>query len=130
SLLQASLQINGLPDIQETFLDAEITRLTTNNTDLQRWVPVLSNSLPINLSALGTINFNGNFTGFLHDFVAYGNFSTAIGFVHSDLNMKLGKYHTPIYSGKLSAREFDLGKFLNTEALGPTTFQTQLNGQG
>ncbi|SFV34200.1 translocation/assembly module TamB domain-containing protein [Thermoflavifilum thermophilum] len=130
SQLQASLQINGLPDIQETFLDAQITRLTTNNSDLQRWIPVLSNSLPVNLTALGTINFNGNFTGFLHDFVAYGNFSTAIGFVHSDLNMKLGKHHTPVYSGKLSAREFDLGKFLNTEALGPTTFQTQLNGQG
>ena len=130
SMLQASLQINGLPDIQETFLDAQVTRLTTNSTDLQRWFPILGNSMPVNLSALGTINFNGSFTGFLHDFVAYGNFSTAIGFVHSDLNMKVGRHRIPVYSGKLSAREFDLGKFLNSTALGPTTFQTQLNGQG
>ncbi|MBX5438509.1 MAG: translocation/assembly module TamB domain-containing protein [Thermoflavifilum sp.] len=130
SSLQANLQINGLPDIQETFLDAQINNLTTNSTDLQHWFPTLGNALPVNLSALGIIHFNGSFTGFLHDFVAYGNFSTAIGFVHSDLNMKIGRQRIPVYSGKLAAREFDLGKFLNSQALGPTSFQAQLNGQG
>ncbi|MCL6523155.1 MAG: translocation/assembly module TamB [Thermoflavifilum sp.] len=130
SLLEGSLQMIGLPNIDETFIDAQVSRLQTTSIDLKRWFPLLKDSLPVDLSALGVIHFNGSFTGFLHDFVAYGNFQTAAGFVHSDLNMKLSRHRIPIYSGTLSARNFNLGKFLQTNALGPTSFQAKINGQG
>ncbi|MGI8893462.1 MAG: translocation/assembly module TamB domain-containing protein, partial [Bacteroidia bacterium] len=87
--------------------------------------------VPENIATLGVVNFKGKFTGFLNDFVAYGNINTAIGYLSSDLNLKINEDKSSSYSGRLAASNFDLGRyFYNEQLLGKVTFDVRLRGAG
>jgi hypothetical protein len=129
--LQGRIKMRGLPDIDNTFIDFEAERLTTTGRDVQQFLPGLKNQDAVRLDGLTRISFTGNYTGFIQDFVAYGDFQTNLGNVHSDLNMKFGpRYKVPLYSGNLSGENLDLGALLGQEALGPVTFKAQVDGSG
>ncbi len=129
--LKGNIKLRGLPDINETFIDFKAEQLHTGISDLQRFVPSLKTISAVQLHKLSSLSFNGNFTGFIHDFVAYGNFNTSLGNIHSDLNMKLGRHHkAPVYSGKLSVNDFDIGSLLGDSILGRTTLTATIDGQG
>jgi TamB, inner membrane protein subunit of TAM complex len=129
--LQGTIQINGLPDISQTFIDFKADQLITNNKDLERLFPSIGKNLPIDINSLTKINFDGSFTGFLNDYVAYGNFNTNLGFVHSDVNMKVGEDHLiPKYSGSLSTKDMDLGALFDIGYLGKTSLEAKGSGQG
>src|SRR5690606_37925534 len=77
---------------------------------------------------LGDIRFKGRFTGFIYDFVAYGDFYTRLGYVRTDLNMKLdGK---EAFSGNLEMKQFQLGKLLDIPELGKLSFSGKVEGNG
>ncbi len=79
-------------------------------------------SIPKSYLQLGTIRFNGNFDGFISDFVAYGDFNTNLGSIHSDIKLSLRKNITQSsYSGSVSSKSFDLGKLLNSKDIGKIT---------
>lgn len=129
--LHGSITIDGLPDISNTFMDLKADRLITNNRDLLLLFPSLKTTLPINIPALTAVSFNGSFTGFLSDFVAYGNFNTNLGYVHSDINLKSGgSRRIPVYSGSLSTKQMDLGALFGVNYLGPSTGTISGKGQG
>lgn len=129
--LQGHIEMRGLPNIDNTFIDFEAEKLLTSGRDIQQFVPQLKSQSSINLNGLTYLSFKGNYTGFIEDFVAYGDFKTNIGELHSDLNMKFGSRHrVPVYSGNLSAIGFDLGKLLNDSTLGPVTFNAKVDGSG
>lgn len=125
------IKMRGLPDINNTFIDLNVERLITTGSDIQRFIPSLEQINQIDLDALTYFNFSGNYTGFIHDFVAYGDFKTNLGNVHTDINMKFGnRYKAPVYSGKMSAQNFDLGAFLGIKTMGDITFSAKLDGSG
>lgn len=136
SFLKGDIGIAGLPYIQETFFDIHAEEIRTNKKDVETF-PVYpftqdrTIKLPDNLAELGEVKFTGKFTGFYTDFVAYGNFNTAIGYVSSDLNLKkdaaTGRY---FYKGNLSATEFDAGRIALIEDLGKVSFDAQVKGNG
>jgi hypothetical protein len=129
--LEGRIKMRGLPDIDNTFIDFEADRLTTTGRDVQQFIPDLTRQDAVRLDGLTRISFTGNYTGFIQDFVAYGDFQTNLGNVHSDLNMKFGaRYEVPVYSGNLSAENFDLGALLDQQMLGPVTFKAQVDGSG
>lgn len=125
-----SITLRGLPDIENTFIDFKSDELRTNYTDLVTLVPYLKKIRQPQLSQLGSIRFKGNFTGFIKDFVAYGNVSTGLGAVNADINMKLRNVNVPTYSGKLSSAGFNLGRFFNNKDLGNIAFSGQVKGKG
>jgi hypothetical protein len=79
---------------------------------------------------LGNIRFRGNFTGFINDFVAYGNIGTDLGNLNADINMKLPANKTATYSGKISSAGFNLGRFFNNPKLGSVAFDGKVKGSG
>ena len=134
---KGNLSMNGLPEIDETFIDMMATDLRLNKKDVESFpvYPFESGdlvALPENLSALGTIQFKGKFTGFYNDFVAYGTATTALGFVSSDINFKLGNGKVPAaYSGNLVTHKFDIGKLLKVDPqVGEITAKVKVKGKG
>jgi hypothetical protein len=128
SSFTGSGNIRGLPDIDEMFLDIKAEKSATNKVDLER---LITFDLPNEMNRLGTMKFEGRFTGFYNDFVAFGKFNTALGGGTSDLNMKLGDSITPpSYSGNLALQDFDMGAFTGQSVIGKTSLKASVNGKG
>lgn len=128
SLFNGSGSIRGLPNVDEMFLDIKADKAATNKVDLERLITV---DLPEQMNQLGTMRFQGRYTGFYNDFVAFGTFNTALGEGTSDLNMKLGDSITPpSYSGNLTLRDFDMGTLTGQGIIGKTSLTASVNGKG
>lgn len=130
TIVDGDIALRGLPDIKNTFIDFKSNDLQTNYRDLVTLVPLLRSVTQPNLSKLGNIRFKGNFTGFITDFVAFGNISTSLGNVNADLNMKLPENNIATYSGRISSAGFNLGAFLNNNELGMVALNGKLVGKG
>ncbi len=130
TIIDGDITMRGLPDINNTFIDFKSNDLVTNYNDLVAIIPSLKNVTQPKLQKLGNINFKGNFTGFINDFVTYGNISTGLGNVIADLNMKLPENKPATYSGKLSSAGFNLGQFINNKDLGNIALDGNVAGSG
>jgi len=134
--LQGNVDMDGLPNIQETFMFLDLKRLVTDARDLERVpLPPFSEkkrlSLPPNVAYLGLMEFKGSFSGFINDFVAYGKLRTDIGELQTDLSLKQDSVSGIIaYSGGLRSVGFDLGVFLETTKFGKVTLDADVVGKG
>ena len=85
--------VKGLPNLKDTYMDLKIDMLGTNKKDLDELFRSTTGKsvkvIPVIVSKFGNINFNGRFTGFQNDFIAYGEFKTKLGRIVSDVNMKI-----------------------------------------
>jgi hypothetical protein len=130
SFVNGDITLKGLPDINNTFINFKSTGSQTNYKDVVAVVPSLKGAGLSQMYSLGNIRFTGNFTGFIHDFVAYGNLNTALGNVNADINMKLPGGKVPSYSGKISSGGFNLGKLINNSQLGNIALNGRVKGSG
>ncbi|MBL0355585.1 MAG: translocation/assembly module TamB domain-containing protein [Chitinophagaceae bacterium] len=130
SAVDGDITMKGLPDIENTFIDFTAKNLQTTYNDLTSIIPSLKNVDQPKLNRLGNINYKGNFTGFINDFVAFGTISTDLGTVTGDLNLKLPQNKPAIYSGKISTLGFRLGQFVDNSTIGSITFNGKVNGSG
>ncbi len=115
----------GLPNLEETFINAQITTSNINVLDL---APYMSEENLQRLKKFGRMEVKGRFSGFLNDFVSNASFKTQIGEIDTDINLKVNKSDPgeSTYRGKLVTKDFDLGVFLGDTV----TFQVvNLNGQ-
>ncbi|MEO7534977.1 MAG: translocation/assembly module TamB domain-containing protein [Ferruginibacter sp.] len=128
--VDGDIALRGLPDMGKTFIDFRANDLLTTYEDLTTILPDLKNIDQPKLSKLGNIRYQGNFTGFINDFVAFGAINTRLGIVTGDINMKLPAGKAPVYLGKISTVGFRLGEFLDNDRLGTITFSGKVNGSG
>lgn len=133
---KGDLSFKGLPDIDATFIDMMAEDLSLNKKDVETFpeYPFATGepiSLPGNMVALGNVHFKGKFTGFYNDFVAFGTANTAIGFLSSDINFKVGHGKVPAsYSGSLITHRFNIGKLLKVfPDVGEITAKMKVKGQ-
>jgi hypothetical protein len=132
--LSGKVKVKGLPDISNTFIDADLERLYATVDDMERInLPRGGEYRPLVLSkqlhTLDFVNYSGRYTGFVNDFVTYGNIETALGFVDVDVNIKTGK--TFQYSGKVTTSRFKLGKLINAEPqIADIGFHLDVKGKG
>jgi hypothetical protein len=130
TLLKGSLVMRGLPNINKTYINFSDGNINTNYNDLAAIIPSLSNINGINLKSLGQIDYKGNFTGYINDFVTYGTLRTNLGTIVADLNMKLPANGTPSYVGKIATNSFGIGQLLQNKQLGVVGFNGSINGKG
>ncbi len=130
------ITLTGLPNMDETLIYLNVKKLTTNYSDLiQIPIPPFEKHhtllIPVNIAKLGNMKFKGTFTGLYNDFYAYGDFSTALGNLSTDLSLKHDeKKNKEIYKGKLKSKAFDFGNFLNVSMLGRATGNVDIYGEG
>ena len=125
---KGNADLNGLPDIDNTFIDAKVKMASFTKSDLEY---ITQQKLPNELAKFGTITFKGNYTGFYKDFVANGQIASAMGNIQSDINMKLAdKTEEYAYSGNLGLTDFNIGEIVGTPLLGKLTVNAQIMGTG
>lgn len=118
SEMKGMLSMDGLPYLDETFIEA---RLNNSSLDFKDLSFALNDAVIERLQPLGKTRLSGQFLGYISDFVANGTFETRLGVLKSDINLKINESNAErsTYSGSLSILNFDLGTYLNDT----TTFQ-------
>jgi hypothetical protein len=115
--------IEGLPNIDESFVDFKLKKSTVNTNDFRIYLGDTDVFRRIN--KFGAIRFDGEFLGFLYDFVANGKFQTALGYIDSDINFKTDNNY---YKGRLLTKKFDLGTFLYANILQQIDMEGTIEG--
>jgi len=127
-----NFELSGLPTLDNAFVYADVTQLHINMSHLQDMIAHLTNKpflLPAPVLRLGTIYFRGSLTGFLSEMVAYGNISTRLGNLNTDLKLSMtNQLRDFSYSGSLGMNNFLLGTFLNDPQLGNVTLHASVQG--
>ncbi|HUH20139.1 translocation/assembly module TamB domain-containing protein [Albibacterium sp.] len=130
--LQGEVSIKGLPNIEQTFFDMDLSQLITNRKDLETLVSDLSGkelfALPVLFDRFGTLSYQGQITGFYNDFITKGIFKTKLGDIIADVNLKLkgdGKY-----SGEVLINKFNLGDLIQNEQFGYVALRANAKGEG
>ena len=130
--MNANIEINGLPNIEESFFYGQINNLQINHTELQDLVARVQHNpfvLPEAFRELGLIAYQGNITGFLSDLVAFGIVKTALGNISSDISLKFENHLRDLYyNGTLRTAQFNLGRFISTPQLGEVKMKMNTKG--
>ena len=131
SLVTGDYRINELNNFPEIFLDWEIKEGLLTHADMQQFYP----DFPMmdELSRLQRIELTGRITGFINDFVAYGEFETPLGNSTTDINFMLEEDPYRLsYSGSLSLDEFDAGTYIGEagENIGKVSLSADVDGKG
>ncbi len=116
--LSGSLDMDGLPELNETFiiLNVKDSRLDTRDLSF-----LLNDAVIERLEPMGMLHVDGQFLGYPTDFVANGTLIGRLGTIRSDINFKVNEqdFNRSEYSGRLKLSGFSLGRFLGDTA----TFQ-------
>ncbi len=132
---KGNADISGLPNAEDMFMYIKVKELITSKEKMESiplypFVEETFIKLPDNFRHLGTIRFKGNFTGFYHDFVAYGTVKTSLGNLTTDVSLKL-KEGKSYYKGKVITNHFNLGRFAEMRKdLGDITMNVNIDGTG
>lgn len=130
SLLKGNLKFNGLPDIQETFMELNFVNSKVEAKDMKQYLD--PNSYAV-IAKLGTISGSGKFVGFPYDFVANGKFETNLGKFVSDINLKTNENSRPssYYKGSLKTMDFNFGKLIGySDIFGLLDMDGKIEGRG
>lgn len=131
--IKGNFSLKGLPDWEQTLMELNIEQVSINKKDLdliyKNFTDKKSSDIPAIVEKFGNISFNGQFTGFQNDFVAYGVFKTKLGKFSSDVNMKI-RGDVPSYSGNIKTFDFDFGSLLDEKSLNRATLSADIKGSG
>jgi hypothetical protein len=123
TVFNGDFNMDGLPDIKRTFITLRAKEMKTIASDLRRFptFPFYAGKtldIPDQLDALEEIGFQGEFTGFLNDFVAFGTFSSSQGKLLSDVSFKQGVHDSVLVNGRFRTQNFFLNKILDNSQFG------------
>ncbi len=129
--LAGDLDLIGLPDIKETYIYFDINELRTSVHDLES-VRLPSGAyihFPETLAPLGAFSYQGTYTGYYDDFVAYGTLNSEMGIISTDISIKPDTAEYVRYQGEIIMKRFDLGSLLdNRELFGKLSMNASLVG--
>jgi len=116
---KGNASIDGLPDVSNLFMYLDIKKAVFDYFDVQRFtnefLPQKNIKIPESIKKFGFIHYKGSYTGFFNDFVAFGNFKSAIGVLKTDIMLKPSAGENLFFQGRVSSEGFDVGKITGTE---------------
>ena len=131
--LTADFNMIGLPEFGETFIFLDLDNVTTSAGDI---LEIIEKSdpgfdfanIPEGFDNLEIITYRGKFTGFIDDFVAYGELNSGLGTILTDLALQPGTDNILNFDGNLRAIYFDFGALTGSDLVGRFTFNAGING--
>ena len=113
-------------------ISGKITEINTSNKTLRNLLPrVLGESLPELLDHAGKISLNGNIYLDRNNINLQSDIRTPIGNLTTDLKMQqITKPEKTSYQGKVTAKNFHLGRFLGQKIVGRVTGDLSVKGKG
>ncbi|HEX2922014.1 MAG TPA: translocation/assembly module TamB domain-containing protein [Bacteroidales bacterium] len=128
--LLCDFDISGLPAIQDAFIYIGVTNFNTNVKDIENLkIGKKLSPLPLALTRLGTISFNGSFSGFITDFVTYGDFRTSVGNISTDISLRPDKTKLYTIQGLVNGININLGEILDSKTLGQVSMHANIDGK-
>ncbi len=126
--------MNGLPDIDNTYMHLDLKQSFADLVDIQNVkfpddLSLRQLNIPASLLQAGVIEYNGNFTGFLSDFVAYGTFRSRYGVLTTDLSFVPSEKENLKINGRVKTVNFQVGELLQAEQLNRITFNGNIQGK-
>lgn len=128
--LSGTLDMDGLPEINETFIILNVKDSQLDTRDLSF---LLNPGIISRLEPMGMLHVDGQFLGYPTDFVANGTLIGKLGTIRSDINFKVNEtdFNLSEYSGRLSLASFSLGRFLgDTTSFQQVAMDGQISGSG
>ena len=129
----ADLELKGLPDWKNTFIFFKLYDNTFNFNDLatirmpdnyhQRYLKI-----PKEFLNDARLTYQGNFSGFPSDFVAYGTLDGSLGKLSTDIAIAPKKSGVINFKGSIKASSFEAGNLLGYSPLGAVTMKINVNG--
>ncbi|MEA3447956.1 MAG: translocation/assembly module TamB domain-containing protein [Bacteroidota bacterium] len=133
--LETDLRLNGLPDMANCFVFAEVHQLSTSIRDVETiYFPPFNKQqtfeAPPALKKVGAVNFEGTLVGMFNDLVANGLFMTNAGNIATDIAVQTNQTTGKIaISGDVDVMNVQIGTLLDKEELlGAIDMEANLNG--
>jgi hypothetical protein len=133
----ADLELKGLPNWHDTYIFLKFYNNTFNFNDfslvrLPDKATLRYPKIPASLLDDVDLTYQGTFSGFPSDFVAYGNLNGDLGSLSTDIAIAPSLTGSLVLRGVLDAKSFNAGKFLGYDKLGEVTLHTvvKLNKKG
>lgn len=131
TMLNCDFDVSGLPKIENSFIYVGVNTLKTNAADIEK-IKIPGRGylkLPESIAKLGTISFDGSFTGFTTDFVTYGNFRTSIGTIRTDISLRPEESKRFKIKGLISLSNIALGELTGKpELFGNISMRADVDG--
>lgn len=125
--LRGSMSIEGLPDIDLAAFDIDLRNSLISAEDFKDYIGERTFDIS---SKLGIVSLNGEFDGFLQNFVADGDFVTELGSFTSNTNIEIYPDQLPQYDGSLTMSNFDLGAFTEEAVFQKVDMDGTIAGRG
>ncbi len=132
---RGNVDMMGLPDFDNTFIDLRVTQLSSNYNDLEMLRSRINPNatgpgLPLELKRAGSIFFTGSFTGFPSNFVAFGELTTEAGNLELDLKLESAENSKVLVSsGNAVAQRFDIGRIMAEPDLGTVSAKVRIEAE-
>lgn len=135
SSFKGNMTFDGLTDLKTAFINFKVKQISTDINDLKSLkIPVIEPvlaSLPTNTERLGRLRFDGNFTGFLHDFAAYGNLYTAVGPLYTNIALIRDKQSGQLKTvGEVTTKDFKLNEYMTSDNVGAVSAELKIDAAG
>ena len=131
SSLDCDFDISGLPSIENSFIYIGISNLKVSTSDIDG-INIPGKGplvVPEILRRIETLSFDGSFTGFTTDFVAYGNLRTRYGTIRTDISLRPKEAKDFRIKGLIQASGLALGELAgNNDMFGNCSFSTNVDG--
>ncbi len=131
--VNADLELKGLPVWKNTFIFFKLYNNTFNFNDLAAIrlpdsSPKRYLKIPPELLDGVKLTYQGNFSGFPSDFVAYGTLDGSLGKLSTDIAIRPKKSGVIDFQGNVKALSFEAGKLLDYSPLGAVSLEIKVNG--
>ncbi len=130
--MKGNIRVRGLPEIERTIFDLQLSQLASNKKDLDILLPDLSGGsvspLPSSFADLGHISYSGKLLGTYRDFSIDGSLKSALGQLQAKADLSLGEVSH--YKGVISSPALKLGSLLKNKQLGQVSFDAEVSGSG
>lgn len=129
TFLDCDFDVSGLPKINDSFIYLGFNEFTTNAIDLRNIVLPGNKkiTLPEFMYKLGDISFDGSFSGFTTDFVTYGEFTSNVGEIRTDISLRPENNRYRM-QGLMNGRNINLGELTGSEILGNLNIHANVDG--
>ncbi|MFV0594043.1 MAG: translocation/assembly module TamB domain-containing protein [Draconibacterium sp.] len=126
--------VNDLLNTENMYLFVDVKESSTSFNDLSNiHLPNSANidylQFPNSFYEAGILNFKGNFSGFLDDFVTFGTLQSQMGTLTTDILVAPEKEGSVYYRGNIATRNFQLEKLFRENNLGKLTFSASVDGK-
>ncbi|UZD22373.1 translocation/assembly module TamB domain-containing protein [Algoriphagus halophytocola] len=125
--LFGAFQLDGLPDVNDTYINLSLKNSTILASDLG---PYLKQEQEVQIQKFNTIRLTADFAGYLHRFDTNGEFKTAIGDLIGRLRFEKVN-ELPIIVSNITLKNLDLGVLTgNRELFQKVSLQGRVNTEG